>query len=192
MPLTFIEKPYHLITCFAKIEEKQKMDSCKILVFDDKHHDPELLREIMEHIRAGTDMLAIGICTGRHEPVSIHDASERSDVPMIIGPLNQEEEIQEMRHSLLALAIGHTMILNIRPLAEDMLARIVLGTVYRKTGSDMQGLYRCKHQETPVAIGHTIPMKRKVPRGINRDNHGRPMRQKPTPARLTRRNGSRK
>lgn len=227
MLLTFIEKLYHLITCFTKIKEKQKMNVPKVAVGTPGHIDwgnPDhtLAHELIERLNiiADTPILIIG--GNHHGIVSVPELMDRANLEMgVITYLgnhhhdtelmhgitkycnpeknipififhNREEEIQEMRKSLLVLAVGHILSQMRRPIGEILHASIITRTAGERTGFGMRVSQHRKYPKVSARTGHILPLKLKVPRGIHRDNHGRPQPQKLTSARLKGRNGSRK
>lgn len=172
-----------------------------IFVIGTGYHDLALAREIMERINIERDAPILGIMPHGYfdSPQSdtdfIHSVTEclrmEKDIPLMIIH-NQEERTIEMRRSLLALAVGHALALAIRPIGESLHASIILNTVRQRTGFGMRVSQHRKYPMVSARTGHILPLKLKVPRGIHRDNHGRPMQQKLTSARLKGRNGSRK
>lgn len=177
------------------------MDPVKIFIIGTGHHDLAFAREIMEQLNNEAHTPILGIMPSGYfnslqdDAAFVHGITEcfgtEKDMPVFVFH-NQEERITEMRKSLLALAVGHALALAIRPFGESLYASIILSTVRQRTGFGMRVSQHRKYPRVSARTGHILPLKLKVPRGIHRDNHGRPRPQKLTPARLKGRNGSRK
>lgn len=101
---------------------------------------------------------------------------------------------EEMRSSLLAAVIAATLngcsqSLSITQLGDFPMHALLNSGMREKVG--FRGHVR-HHRKKSVSMGNMLHSKLKIPRGIHRDRHGIAQIQKMTPARLTRRNGSRK
>lgn len=122
----------------------------------------------------------------------LEDSMVKGDLPILIFT-NQREE-KEMKSSILALTLASVLHQTMRPIGDSIHTRIILGAICQKDQAPFANIrqHRRHHSTKSTQAGHSFQMKLKLPRGIHRDGHGRPQIQRLTPARLTRRNGSRK
>lgn len=122
------------------------------------------------------------------------------DTSMLIGIPEDMEET--MRKQTLAMAIVGALssaacssMCIVRRMQDEEIFRISIvarDTTGNKAYSSAHvRQYRHHHRKQSVLVAGMLHMKRKLPRGIHRDNHGRPETKKLTPARASRRNGSR-
>ncbi|MDD5377228.1 MAG: hypothetical protein PHH16_03860 [Candidatus Gracilibacteria bacterium] len=175
------------------------MDPNRIIIIGAGYYNPGFIYRMVECLSAEMDIHPV-IVHPRfhpHDPSFVPDALEYHDTGKKDVPLfsihNQEEEIQEMGKSLLVLVIGNALASRTQFIGTAVHTSAVLGALAsEKTGFDRPPTHERHHRRKhSVRMEHTAPLKLKVPRGIHRDNHGRPQKQKLTPARASRRNGSR-
>lgn len=122
----------------------------------------------------------------------LEDSMMKVGLPILIFTNRREEK--EMKSSILALVAVSALQQAMQPIRDTIHRRIILDIVRQKDQAPFANIrqHRRHHSKKSTQAGHTFQMKLKLPRGIHRDGHGRPQIQRLTPARLTRRNGSRK
>ena len=109
----------------------------------------------------------------------------------IIVTTHLEKEIRMRGIPIVVFALNSLHNLT-HPLGISAHTNILLGSVQQKKPS-VRTNHRYQHQKQGNYATHTLSSGNlKLPRGIHRDLHGRPQKQKLTPSRLTRRNSSRK
>lgn len=160
----------HIVVC-AISKQKEKFMHPKETILVRCHSDTMGVQEIMN---------------------LLEDSMIKGGLPILIFTNRREEK--EMRSSILALTVASVLHQTMRPIGDSIHTRIILGAICQKNQAPFANIrqHRRHHSKKSTQAGHTFQMKLKLPRGIHRDGHGRPQIQRLTPARLTRRNGSRK
>lgn len=102
---------------------------------------------------------------------------------------NREEEDTDMLKRTIALIIGSTFG-GIHAMSREILSMGALSE--RKADFSMPVLKERHYEPKDSKKQPVLLMKMRIPRGIHRDNHGRPQTKKLTPSRPKGRNGSRK